>query len=342
MKYISELNRLGWQPFFLQQLSLEDYEYYQPARVIGHDRSRYVIFDGNFSTSLPILTSFPRMTVGDWILIDSDYQYVRLLDRKSLFSRRAAGTKLDRQLIAANVDTLFIVSSLNHDFNLSRIERYLVLAREAEVEPVVVLTKADLTTSIEDYLCRLRELDPHLRVVSVNALSEESCLTLKSDCCKGSTVALLGSSGVGKSTIINTLLQSDKQSTESIREDDSKGRHTTTSRSVHFIPDGGVIIDTPGMRELKITDCSNGIESTFTDIETLSRGCRFSDCTHTSELGCEILKAIDKGILDVRRLANYKKLKQEEKRNSMALHELRAKEKNFKKMVNAVTRKSRR
>ena len=340
MNNFSELKKLGWQPFFLHQLTLEEYELFEPARIVAHDRSRYVVFNGISYKSLDILKSFPKMTVGDWILIDGQSQFVRLLDRKSLFSRRSAGSKLGLQLIASNIETLFIVSSLNHDFNLSRIERYLVLAREAEVEPIVVLTKADLALNKDDALDQLEKLDSRLRVFCVNALDKDSCEGLREECPVGTTVALLGSSGVGKSTITNTLLQSEVQSTKTIREDDSKGRHTTSSRSIHFIPNGGVLIDTPGMRELKITDCSEGIDSTFDDISQLAKKCKFADCSHTSELGCAVLKALEDGLLDPRRLANYQKLKREEELNSMELHELRAKEKSFKKMVNSVTRKS--
>lgn len=340
MNNFSKLKELGWQPFFLQQLTLEEYEFFKPTRIVSHVRSRYVLFDGISYISLNILKSFPKMTVGDWLLIDSKSQFVRLLDRKSLFSRRSAGSKLGLQLIASNVETLFIVSSLNHDFNLSRIERYLVLAREAEVEPIVVLTKVDLASNKEHALDKLNKLDSGLRVYCVNALDRESCKGLKEECPIGTTIALLGSSGVGKSTITNTLLQSEIQSTRSIREDDSKGRHTTSSRSIHFIPSGGVLIDTPGMRELKITDCSDGIESTFDDIGRLAEECKFADCRHTSEVGCAVLQALDDDLLEHRRLANYQKLKREEERNSMELHELRAKEKSFKKMVNSVTRKS--
>jgi len=340
MNNFSELKQLGWQPFFLQQLTLEEFELFEPARVVAHDRSRYVVFDGISYKSLDIIKSLPKMTVGDWLLIDEQSQFVRLLERKSLLSRRSAGSKLGLQLIASNIEALFIVSSLNYDFNLSRIERYLVLAREAEVEPIIVLTKADLASNKDDALDQLEKLDSRLSVFCVNALDKDSCERLKEECPVGTTVALLGSSGVGKSTITNTLLQSDVQLTKTIREDDSKGRHTTSSRSIHFIPGGGVLIDTPGMRELKITDCSEGLDSTFNDIGRLAKECKFADCSHTCEVGCAVLKALEDGLINPRRLANYQKLKREEKRNSMELHELRAKEKSFKKMVNSVTRKS--
>jgi ribosome biogenesis GTPase len=264
------------------------------------------------------------------------------LDRKSLFSRRSAGTKVSKQFIASNVETVFIVSSLNDDFNLSRIERYLVTAREACVDPIIVLTKADLANNQESLLSQLSEFDANLRVICVNALDMATCIELKNECAIGKTVALLGSSGVGKSTLVNTLLMSNQQKTKGIREDDSKGRHTTTARSIHFIPSGGIIIDTPGMRELQLASCEEDIESTFDDISKLALACRFSDCSHEIEKGCAVLDAIDRGMISRRRLNNYLKLKREALRNSMALHERKAKEKSFSKMVNSVIRQNQR
>jgi ribosome biogenesis GTPase len=342
MNSISELYPLGWQAFFQQQLTLDEYETGFPARVISHDRSLYRLISSSGKHNLPINTSLPSMTVGDWVLLDEDLSFNRLLERKSFFSRRAPGSKIDRQLIAANIETVFIVSSLNHDFNLSRIERYLVMANEAHVEPILVLTKADLCHDITSIMSTLNEFDPFLRFEVVNSLDIASCDALKQECSSGKTVALLGSSGVGKSTLVNTLLQEGAQSTASIRDDDSKGRHTTTARSIHFIPNGGVIIDTPGMREVQITDCEEGINQTFSDVDELAQQCKFNNCSHTGERGCAIAKALEQNEIDPRRLANYQKLTKEVQRNSMALHELKAKDKNFSKMVNSVIRQNKR
>lgn len=341
MNNYKELQRLGWQPFFQQQMSLSEYETTHPARVIAHDRNRYTLASGSGELiSLNITSALPSMTVGDWALITPTNHFLSLLDRKSLFARRSAGSKVEQQLIAANVETLFIVSSLNHDFNLSRIERYLVMANEAGVEPILVLTKLDLANDNdkESVLKQLAELDARLRVECVNALDIASCTALKSECTAPKTVALIGSSGVGKSSLVNTLLMSNTQSTKEIREDDSKGRHTTTARSIHFMPSGGVIIDTPGMRELQLAGCEEGVDSTFDDISTLASACKFSDCKHEYEKGCAVLDAINSGAIDPRRLTNYRKLKSESLRNSMALHEKKAKEKRFSKMVNSVIR----
>ncbi|PWI32605.1 ribosome small subunit-dependent GTPase A [Vibrio albus] len=330
------LQQLGWQPFFQQQLTLEDYEQAVIARVIAHHRSGYELLTKQGRHTLPILSQMPLMTVGDWVLLDQQNRFSRLLDRHSLFSRKAAGTKIAEQYIAANVDTVFIVCSLNQDFNLNRIERYLTLAREAQVEPVVVLTKADLCTDAESKRQQVQKLDPMLMTECVNSLEPESVQPLMQWCGKGKTVTFLGSSGVGKSTLINTLMGHNEQKTAGIRADDDKGRHTTTSRSLHFLPRGGILLDTPGMRELQLADCQHGLRETFSDIEALATRCRFSDCHHQTEPGCAVQRAVESGNLDPRRLKNYLKLLREQERNSASLAELRAKERQFSKLCRSV------
>ncbi|UUM32799.1 ribosome small subunit-dependent GTPase A [Vibrio japonicus] len=335
------LNQLGWQPIFQQQLTLNDLETATIGRVLAHHRSGYTIQTEYGEIHLPIHHRLPAMTVGDWILLDHDHLFVRQLERTSLFSRRAPGSKVAEQYIAANVDTLFIVSSLNDDFNLSRIERYLALAHEYSVEPVVVLTKADLCHDSEDKRAAVQASDPMLMVETVNALDCASCDVLSVWCKTGKTVAFMGSSGVGKSTLINTLMGKSIQQTGSIREDDSKGRHTTTSRSLHFMPSGGVLIDTPGMRELQIADCETGVSETFADVEALSKMCRFSDCQHQSEPGCAILQALETGEIDQRRLSNYFKLLREQERNSTALHKQRARFKQLSQSYRSIVSEKR-
>ncbi|WP_028108896.1 ribosome small subunit-dependent GTPase A [Ferrimonas futtsuensis] len=336
------LLHLGWQPCFQQQLNLDEFELAHPARVIAHHRSEYQLLSERGKHTLALTPSLPQMTPGDWLLLDNQGQLLRLLERKSLFSRKAPGSKLGQQLIAANIDTLFVVCSLNQDFNLSRIERYLALAHEAGVDPVVVLTKADLCDDAEEKRRQVQQLDPLLMVESVNALESDSCQSLLTWCRPGQTLSVLGSSGVGKSTLINTLLGSDAQQTGGIREDDSKGRHTTTARSMHLLPSGGVIIDTPGMRELQLAECEQGVRRTFADIDALAQECRFSDCQHGSEPGCAVQQAIDQGQLEPRRLGNYLKLQSEQARNAASLQQLRAQDKEFGKMVKSVGTASRR
>lgn len=316
---------LGWNNLFQQQLTLEDLEQELiAARITEHHRSSYKLLTETEEISLEIHKSLPAMTVGDWVLLDSEQRFVRLLDRQSLFHRKAAGSKVNEQLIAANVTSLFIVCSLNDDFNLSRIERYLAIAHEADVEPVIVLTKADLCLDLDEKKALVQKLDPLLMVESVNALDQQQCKRLLPWCQNGKTVAFMGSSGVGKSTLVNSLLQQQAQQTGGIRENDSKGRHTTTSRSLHFMPSGAVLIDTPGMRELQLVDCAEGVAETFSDVESLVAQCRFSDCQHQEEPGCRVREAIESGQLEQRRLNNYLKLLREQQHNSATIAEKRA------------------
>lgn len=304
-----------------------------PARVFGVERSIIQLLTTEGPLSMTMTQSIPNLAVGDWVLIDAEHRFVRLLDRASLFSRKAAGTRVDRQLISANVDSVLIVSSLNNDFNLSRIERYLALAHEAGVEPIVVLTKADLWDEPESFVEAVQALDKMLPVFAVNAHDSATLQALELWLSPGHTLAFLGSSGVGKSTLVNTLLGGDVQETNRIREDDNRGRHTTTARSLHLTASGVLLLDTPGMRELQLADCEQGVEETFSDIATLAEQCKFSDCQHQSEPGCAVRAAIESGQLAERRLANYHKLMKEQAFNAVTLAEKRAQDKRFSKMV---------
>lgn len=325
------LSQLGWNAFFQQQLSLDELENNTIGRVLEHHRSRYLIQTKKGPFSLEIRPNMVPLTVGDWILVNQLQQFVRELDRLTLLSRKAAGSKVAEQLIAANVNTLFIVNALNHDFNLSRIERYLAIAHESGCEPVIVLTKEDRCENIDDFLQKVQTLDPFLMVETVNSLDEKSVGKLNSWCKTGQTVAFVGSSGVGKSTLVNTLMQEPLLATGGVREDDNKGRHTTTSRALFVMPNGGVLLDTPGIRELKIADCEQGVNETFSDIGLLAQQCRFADCHHQAEPNCAVQKALDAGELDERRLNNYFKLLREQKRNGASLAESRSADKNLTK-----------
>jgi len=349
----SSLAELGWKNCFQQQLSLEEWEGFQPGRVIQQHKSELQVLteDGPVIVNAPISANggIEAVTVGDWLLLDTDKRIVRLLERASVFSRKAAGSKVEEQLIAANIDTLFIVTSLNNDFNLNRVERYLVLAHEAGVEPVVVLTKADLCQS-EDFLneCieKIQSLDGFLAVVALNALDISERTKLAPWCATGNTLALLGSSGVGKSTLVNTLLEDGVQATGGIREDDSKGHHTTTSRSLHIIPSdgafGGIVLDTPGMREIQIANSGEGIQEAFADIIGLSQQCKFGNCEHQSEPGCAVRAAIDSGVIALRRLQSFQKLQREDERNSASLAQKRMSDKKLHKYYRSVQADNRR
>jgi ribosome biogenesis GTPase len=278
----------------------------------------------------------PPLTVGDWILLDTDGHFHRALERSSVFVRKAAGTSARRQLIGANVDTVFLVSSMNQDFSLNRLERYLALTSEADVEAVVVLTKADCIDDSQQYLSQARSLGKSLAVIGVNSLDRDSVDQLLPWCQSGDTVAFLGSSGVGKSTLVNTLSGQAVQLTQGIRLGDDKGRHTTTSRSLHLLPSGALLLDTPGMREIQLAECEQGVDKTFSEIIELAQSCRFSDCRHDNEPGCAVRKAIAKGDVDERRLESYRKLMREQAFNSATLAERRAQDREFGKHVRLV------
>lgn len=332
------LANLGWQPFFQQQLSLEELERLTPARVIEQHRSLFEAITPNRTISLPVTSSLPPLAVGDWVLLGPDGKFNRRLDRKSCFKRKAPGSQLTEQLIAANIDTAFIVCSLNDDYNLSRIERYLAMVKAAGVNPVIVLSKADLCDDLTACSAQVQALDPMLCVEPVNCLDSYSVRALLPWCRPGETLVMLGSSGSGKSTLSNALLGAEFQDTGPIREKDAKGRHTTTRRSLFEMPCGAMILDTPGMRELQLTDCEKGVNLVFADIGALASGCRFNDCRHEAEPGCAVQQAIDNGNLDERRLNNYRKLLREQAHNSASFAQQRARDREFavhvKRMLN--------
>lgn len=336
---IISLHSLGWKPVFQQQLDLE--QNYQPARVMQQHRSVLKVATAEQTIDLPVLASMPELTVGDWILLDENLGFVRCLERQSLLQRKKVGTQVARQLIGANVDYLFVLMSLNHDFNLNRLERYLAIASEAGCEPIVILTKADLCSCADDYTQQITQLDPMLMVEAMDVRDAEVKLRLCHWCKPGQTIAVVGSSGVGKSTLVNSLLAQKQQDTGTIRQDDSKGRHTTTSRVLLTMESGGLLLDTPGIRELQLVDCEQGLEQSFDDIQQLVQGCRFSDCQHETEPGCMIQQALTEGKLSQRRWANYLKLKREQQLNSLSLAENRAQQKAFSRKIRHVQNLSR-
>tara|TARA_A100001391_G_scaffold50188_5_gene30481 strand:- start:897 stop:1988 length:1092 start_codon:yes stop_codon:yes gene_type:complete len=328
------LETLGWQPFFSQQVSADELSQTPPVRIVEVHRSAlHVVGDNVDRTIMPI----EGATVGDWIMLNPQRPNAsRILARKSLIKRRAPGTDRRLQLIAANIETIFIVSSCNQDFNIARLERYIAIAFEADIAPVIVLTKSDLASGAEEYLAKAQAISDLVPVVALDARGDEPKTKLGPWCKPGQTVAFLGSSGVGKSTLTNALSGSDAIATQPIREDDAKGRHTTTRRQLHLIPDGCVVLDTPGMRELQLTDAAFGIDTVFADLHELASRCRFKDCQHVSEPGCAVLEAIELGSIEEARLARWRKLKAEEAFNNASLAERRTRDKEFGKMVRRV------
>ena len=324
------LKDLGWSPFFAAQTDPETLALAARISTVARDRLGALTPQGAISLRTPGSTG--DFAVGDWVLTTPDGTAVdRLLDRQTSLKRRAAGHNVEAQLIAANVDTFGIVTSCNADFNIARLERYLALAASAGCLPLVILTKADLCDDPRDYARRAERLSPLVTAITLNATDPAEIDALAPWCENGQTLVLAGSSGVGKSTLSNLLTGGDA-ATRGIREDDAKGRHTTTSRDLARTRFGGWLIDTPGMRSLPLADVADGIKAVFEDIEALARACKFTDCAHDTEPGCAIQAAIAGGDLTPDRLARWQKLKREDAHNSAALHEARARDKSLHKM----------
>lgn len=258
-------------------------------------------------------TAFPA--VGDWVMIDrmdgstGNAIIHHILRRKSVLARQAAGTENAGQVIAANIDTIFICMSLNADFNIRRIERYLTIAWDSMATPVIVLTKSDLCDDLPQKLDEIASVSMGAEIIVCSSENRDGFDEINAYIGQGKTIAFVGSSGVGKSTLINRLMGQDVLATKAIREDDAKGRHTTTYRQLLLLPSGGIVIDTPGMRELQIY--TGNLSKTFEDVEEIAARCKFGDCSHGAEPGCAIREAIENGTLSAKRFESYQKLQRE-------------------------------
>ena len=346
-----DINNIGFDSWFQEKLDPDTPKEFVPARVTTVNKDSFIVNTGSkeipaeptgkFLFDVDSALDYPA--VGDWIyvqLYDGETLAIvqDLFPRKSLLKRKAPGKKVDYQLIAANIDTALIVQSLDHNFNLRRLERYLVMVREGNIEPVVLLSKSDLIgkAELETKAREINDIMPDIDIISFSNEDGSGVEELKAFFKPAKTYCLLGSSGVGKTTLLNNLLENEEFITLPVREKDSRGRHATTRRQLIRLPGGAMIIDTPGMRELGNFGIESGLSQTFDEISELAANCRFNDCTHTRESGCAVLLALESGTLLQERYDSFIKLGKESAYHQRTYLEQKERDKKFGKMVKSI------
>ncbi|HRI47478.1 MAG TPA: ribosome small subunit-dependent GTPase A [Ignavibacteriaceae bacterium] len=345
---MNEIVKLGFDKWFQDRIETSKLDSFQVARVIAVNKNSFVVSTGSndiyaeltgkylFNVESPL--DFP--TIGDWVyvqLFDDDTLAIihEIFHRKSLLKRKTSGKKIEYQLIAANIDTAIIMQSLDSNFNLRRLERYIVMINESNITPMIFLSKSDLMNpdEIENNVKAIQNIIPDIKILTFSNNSLEDIENLKTHFSPSETFCLLGSSGVGKTTLLNNLIHQELYKTQPIREKDGRGKHTTTRRELIILENGAIVIDNPGMRELGVIGIEAGLDNTFDEIAELSNDCRFTDCTHTVEQGCAVLKGIEEGTISSERYQNYMKMYKESLYNEMSYFEKRQKDKKFGKFL---------
>lgn len=345
------ITELGFDIWFQKRVDPTRSKNFEIARVITVDKNSFIITDGKreiiseisgrliFNTESPL--DYPA--VGDWVYVqyfnENTFAVIHeIFPRKTLLKRKTAGKKIEFQVIAANIDTALIIQSLDQNFNIRRLERYLVMVHESEIKPVVLLSKSDLLSPIEiDIKISAIQKDmPDIQIVVFNNTTDTGLERAKKLFESGKTFCLLGSSGVGKTTLINRLLNEELYETHPVREKDSRGRHTTARRQLIVLKNGAMIIDTPGMRELGNIAVDTGLQDTFKEITELAVQCRYKDCSHSIEEGCAVLAALDEGRISRERYQNYIKMTKESAYHEMSYLEKRRRDKEFGKLCRSI------
>ena len=342
---------LGFDSWFEEHLDDGDRNDFEIARVIAVQKDSYLVKNDQtevfaevtgkllFNAESPL--DYP--TVGDWVYVqyfnDATFAVIdRLIPRKTVLQRKTSGKKIEYQLIAANIDTALIIQSLDFNFNIRRMERYLTMINEARIEPIVLLSKSDLLNpdEVDKKISDTHELMPELKILAFSNLEKSEFTKIEKLLAQRKTYCLLGSSGVGKTTLLNNLIGEEISKTKTISDKTNKGRHATTSRQLHILNNGAMIVDTPGMRELGNIAVESGLEQTFDEIAELGQNCRFKDCKHINEVGCAVLEALKEGQISEGRYENYIKMSKESAYYNMSYLEKRRKDKEFGKMVKSV------